>query len=156
MSLPRGIVRGGSEAAEQPDAADDAGWNSNVAADLGVRHMNRGLDHVDVVEISAGPAGRLVVAVNEDFSFIYRAAMEVNWSPETRSLVGGLPREWSKARWFQQIVLVWGQSVHMCRPNLTPAGGGCHICHDATGAALGTYNAGVEHLPHRRQQKISV
>jgi hypothetical protein len=47
-------------------------------------------------------------------------------------------------------------SVRAFVQKIDPGWRGCHICHDATGAALGTYRAGVEHLPLRRQPKIGV
>jgi hypothetical protein len=64
-------------------------------------------DHVDIAVVSNDASGRLSVAPapssNSDFSFIYRAAKEVAWNPETGALIGGLPRTWSRARWLQQI-----------------------------------------------------
>jgi hypothetical protein len=65
-------------------------------------------ESVDIAEVAVDASGRVVVtpapSAQSDFSFIYRAAMEVTWIPETKSLVGGVPREWSKLRWFNNIV----------------------------------------------------
>jgi hypothetical protein len=38
------------------------------------------------------------------FPLIYRAAMEVHWDDKGRYLFSPAPREWSYARWFQQIL----------------------------------------------------
>lgn len=65
------------------------------------------LEQIDVAEVTVDAAGRLTVVLassgNVDFTLIYRAAMGVSWSPEAKSLLGGPPRDWSKARWFRQI-----------------------------------------------------
>ena len=37
-------------------------------------------------------------------TFVYRAGMEVGWDEAKGVLFGGVPREWSHQRWFQQIL----------------------------------------------------
>jgi hypothetical protein len=58
-------------------------------------------------EVSIDPSGRLIVRpqlpTDADFAFIYRAAMEVSWDPTARTLVTPTPRNWSAARWFEQV-----------------------------------------------------
>jgi hypothetical protein len=62
---------------------------------------------VAIAQVSVDKAGRLLVVPRvppgDDFAYIYRAGME-SWDPQTRALVAPTPREWSYARWFQQIV----------------------------------------------------
>jgi len=62
--------------------------------------------HIEHVEIDS--SGRLIVRPalppDQDFAFIYRAAMEVSWNPEERSLVAPPPREWSHFDWFRHLV----------------------------------------------------
>jgi hypothetical protein len=38
------------------------------------------------------------------FPYIYRAAMEVQWDPDNRTLFSPKPSEWSYLHWFRQIV----------------------------------------------------
>jgi hypothetical protein len=38
------------------------------------------------------------------FPYIYREAREVHWEPAVGRLHSPKPREWSYARWFQQII----------------------------------------------------
>jgi hypothetical protein len=60
-------------------------------------------DWITCVEID--PDGRLRVRPQTvDFSQIYRAAMEVNWEPASRTLYSPKPREWTYPMWFTQIV----------------------------------------------------
>ena len=60
-------------------------------------------DTIAVVEIDE--AGQLhVVPSNHSFPYIYREGMEVGWDPERRSLHSPRPREWSYARWYEQIL----------------------------------------------------
>jgi len=58
-------------------------------------------------EVAIDTVGRLIVrpalAPGEDFAFIYRAAMEVAWDQAGQALVTPIPREWSSARWFNQV-----------------------------------------------------
>jgi len=62
-------------------------------------------DVIRSVEIDE--AGRLhVVPSSHSFPYVYREAMEVHWDEQRKSLYSPPPREWSYARWFQQIVLV--------------------------------------------------
>jgi hypothetical protein len=58
-----------------------------------------------ISEIGIDGDGRLyVVPHSHDFPFIYREAMEVQWAPEAKRLYAPVPREWSYARWFEQII----------------------------------------------------
>jgi len=62
-------------------------------------------DTIAVVEIDQ--AGQLhVVPSSHSFPYIYREAMEIDWDPERRSLRSPKPREWSYARWYEQILAV--------------------------------------------------
>ncbi|MBK7103788.1 MAG: hypothetical protein IPH62_00690 [Ignavibacteriae bacterium] len=40
----------------------------------------------------------------ETFSYIYRAAMEVNWDEKRKVLFSPKPREWSYQKCFEQII----------------------------------------------------
>jgi hypothetical protein len=58
-----------------------------------------------IAEIGIDGAERLYVKpVSYDFSHIYRAAMEVHWSPEGKFLYSPKPREWSYLKWYGQIL----------------------------------------------------
>lgn len=57
----------------------------------------------EIVEVSIDGGGRLLVRPQGTFPFIYRAAMEVGWDPDSCMLFSPKPREWSYLRWFQQI-----------------------------------------------------
>ena len=60
-------------------------------------------DSISSVEIDE--TGRLhVFPWSRVFPYIYREAMEVHWDAERKSLYSPKPREWSYARWFQQIL----------------------------------------------------
>ena len=60
-------------------------------------------DPIARVEIDAD--GRLhVVPLSASFPYVWREAMEVHWDPERRSLYAPPPRQWSRARWFRQIL----------------------------------------------------
>lgn len=55
-------------------------------------------------EIRIDESGRLIVKpCKEDFRYIYRAAMEVNWNNEGKYLYSPKPKEWSYSMWFKQI-----------------------------------------------------
>ena len=59
----------------------------------------------EIAEIGIDGAERLYVKpVSHDFSHIYRAAMQVHWSPEGRFLYSPKPREWSYLKWYGQIL----------------------------------------------------
>jgi hypothetical protein len=59
----------------------------------------------EIVEVRIDDGGRLLVRPQVGtFPHIYRAAMEVRWDPDNRTLFSPKPREWSYLRWFQQIV----------------------------------------------------
>lgn len=59
----------------------------------------------EIAEIGIDGAERLYVKpVSRDFSHIYRAAMEVHWSPEGKFLYAPKPREWSYLKWYGQIL----------------------------------------------------
>ncbi|MFC3715960.1 hypothetical protein ACFONC_07345 [Luteimonas soli] len=60
-------------------------------------------DAIAVIEIDG--AGRLhVVPSSRKFPFVYREAMEVQWDTSRCSLHSPAPRDWSYARWFQQVL----------------------------------------------------
>ncbi|MES2032751.1 MAG: hypothetical protein V4466_01120 [Pseudomonadota bacterium] len=60
-------------------------------------------DAIDHVEIRVD--GRLFVKpATQNFSLIYRAALEVGWDPASQSLFGPKPREWTYPMWFGQIL----------------------------------------------------
>jgi hypothetical protein len=65
---------------------------------------------VVIRQITVDEAGRLLVVPDlspqEDFAFIYRAAMEVSWNPSARALLSPelRPGGWTYADWFRQIV----------------------------------------------------
>ncbi len=63
---------------------------------------------VAIAEVSIDASGRLLVVPRVppgwSFEYIYRAGMEVSWNAQARALVAPAPREWSRGRWFQQIV----------------------------------------------------
>jgi hypothetical protein len=65
---------------------------------------------VAIKEIKVDEANRLVVlpdlSPQEDFAHIYRAAMEITWSPSARSLLSPAlrPGGWTHAEWFRQIL----------------------------------------------------
>lgn len=64
------------------------------------------MDRDEIAEIVIDAAGQLhVVPASRAFPYIYREAMEVHWDPERHSLYSPPPREWSYARWFQQILV---------------------------------------------------
>jgi Integron Cassette Protein Hfx_Cass5 len=59
----------------------------------------------DIVEVRIDAEGKLVVRPQvSSFPFIYRAAMEVGWDPDNRTLFSPGPRELSYLQWFRQIV----------------------------------------------------
>ena len=60
-------------------------------------------DQISVVELDGEGKLHIIPAKNE-FHYIYREAMEVAWDIQRRSLHSPVPREWSYARWFQQII----------------------------------------------------
>jgi Integron Cassette Protein Hfx_Cass5 len=61
----------------------------------------------DITKIGIDDLGRLIVypklSAGQDYAFIYRAGMEVNWDPQSKCLFTPVPREWSLAQWFAQI-----------------------------------------------------
>jgi hypothetical protein len=60
-------------------------------------------DAIDAVEVRGD--GRLFVKpATQNFSLIYRAAMEVGWDPASQSLFSPKPREWTYPMWFGQIL----------------------------------------------------
>jgi hypothetical protein len=59
----------------------------------------------EILEVKIGADGKLLVRPQVcTFPHVYRAAMEVGWDPDNRTLFSPKPREWSYLRWFQQIV----------------------------------------------------
>ena len=60
-------------------------------------------EQISVVELDG--EGKLhIVPAKEEFQYVYREAMEVSWDIQRKSLHSPVPREWSYARWFQQII----------------------------------------------------
>lgn len=60
-------------------------------------------ERVAAVEIDAD--GKLCVTPTEsEFQHIFLEAMEVSWDAQRSALLSPIPREWSYARWFQQII----------------------------------------------------
>jgi len=58
----------------------------------------------NIEEIRIDENGRLIVKpCLQDFSYIYRAAMEVHWDKDGKYLYSPKPREWSYEMWFKQI-----------------------------------------------------
>jgi hypothetical protein len=66
------------------------------------------MEVVAISKIRIDEAGRLRVLPasnpNEIFQFIYRAAMEVDWDGDERSFCTPVPREWSYADWYFQVL----------------------------------------------------
>jgi hypothetical protein len=63
------------------------------------------MDKDSISEIRIDDQGRLCVAPESaSFPYIYREAMEVQWDVGEGFLYSPLPREWSYARWFSQIL----------------------------------------------------
>jgi hypothetical protein len=69
--------------------------------------MNDELTAQGISKIGIDGLGRLVVylklSARQDYAFIYRAGMEVNWDQLSKCLVAPVLREWSPAQWFAQI-----------------------------------------------------
>ena len=58
-----------------------------------------------IAEVSIDTSGRLHVRPkHEEFSQVWRAAMEVSWSEDSSTLYSPPPREWSYVDWYRQIV----------------------------------------------------
>jgi hypothetical protein len=70
-----------------------------------------------IAEIEIDATGQLhVVPLSCTFPYIYHEAMEVHWNPERRSLYSAVPREWSYARWFEQIVAAAREQGWLLQP----------------------------------------
>lgn len=63
------------------------------------------MQRVAIDEVAIDSAGRLLVrpVAPATFEFIYRAALGVTWSPESRSLSTPVPDEWTHFEWFTQV-----------------------------------------------------
>ena len=58
-----------------------------------------------IIEVGVDTRGRLFVRpADTAFNKIFRAAMGVDWDDQMEVLVSPEPREWSLARWFEQIL----------------------------------------------------
>ena len=58
-----------------------------------------------ITEIGIDKKERLYIAPStREFEFIYRAAMEINWNTENKTLYAPKPREWSYEQWYGQII----------------------------------------------------
>ena len=67
-----------------------------------------------IVEIGIRADGGLFVRPeNSNFANIYRAGMEVSWDGENGRLFAPRPRDWTYARWFQQIVAAAAGEYHI-------------------------------------------
>lgn len=74
-----------------------------------------------ITEVSIDAKTRLCIRPKGgDFTFVYRAGMEVGWDEANRVLFGGVPREWSYQRWFEQI-LAAAEGECGVRLKLTPS-----------------------------------
>jgi hypothetical protein len=66
------------------------------------------MNRVPITEVGIDTQGRLYVAQHsQQFPFIYREAMEIQWEVQTQHLCApAFPRAelWPSIRWFQQIV----------------------------------------------------
>jgi hypothetical protein len=66
--------------------------------------------NIPIAEIRVTDSDRLLVVptlpAGEDFAFIYRAAMEINWEEHVRGLVSPAPRPdgWTHLDWFRQTL----------------------------------------------------
>jgi hypothetical protein len=59
----------------------------------------------EIAEVRINRDGKLLVRPQvSDFPYIYRAAMEVGWDADNRTLFSNKPLEWSYLHWFRQIV----------------------------------------------------
>jgi hypothetical protein len=59
----------------------------------------------EIAEVGIDGEERLYVKpVSCDFSHIYRAAMQISWSPEGKFLYSPKPSEWSYLKWYGQIL----------------------------------------------------
>ena len=63
---------------------------------------------VNITEIRIDSSGRLLIHpaldAGQTFEFIYRAAVGVNWEPESNSLVAPPPKEWSYLDWYENVL----------------------------------------------------
>ena len=58
-----------------------------------------------IAEVGVDEQGRIYIRpVGIEFGQIYRAAMEVQWDEERGRLYSPVPRKWSLAQWYTQIV----------------------------------------------------
>lgn len=79
-------------------------------------------EKAEIAKVGVDSAGRLSVQpllpAGTDFDQIYRAAMEVSWDASSKHLVSPVPREWSQADWFKQIVRAvlseYGTRLYLC------------------------------------------
>ena len=59
----------------------------------------------EIVEVGIDEDGKLYVRpANQNFPYIYRAAMGVEWDPVRGILFAPKPRGWSHLDWFRQIL----------------------------------------------------
>lgn len=67
----------------------------------------------EIEEIGIDDESRLYIKPSSAaFPMIYREAMEVHWNKNTKSLYGGIPRQWSHFDWYKQIIK--GASIQGC------------------------------------------
>ena len=73
-----------------------------------------------IAEVSIDTSGRLHVRpALELFPYVWRAAMEVQWSEASGTLHSPTPRAWSYSDWFRQI-LAAVKDEYGCQLQLTP------------------------------------
>lgn len=79
------------------------------------------MDDEAVTEVGINEEGALYVRPSHTaFEHIYRAAREVQWDAERKLLLTPKPREWSYARWFEQIISAAAKEYGV-RLRLTPS-----------------------------------
>jgi hypothetical protein len=64
-----------------------------------------GANLVSIAEVFIDEQGKLCLRPEppHDFSHVYRSAMEVHWDKTRACLYSPVPREWTYARWYEQI-----------------------------------------------------
>ncbi|WP_036309009.1 hypothetical protein, partial [Methyloglobulus morosus] len=63
------------------------------------------IENDNIAIIGIDESKRLYVTpMREEFPYIYRAAMQVNWDDNGKCLYSPVPSEWTYLQWFQQII----------------------------------------------------
>ncbi len=80
-----------------------------------------------IAEVSIDTTGRLHVRpALELFPYVWRAAMEVQWSEASGTLHSPVPRAWSYSDWFRQI-LAAVKDEYGYHLQLTPQTSWCNV-----------------------------